>query len=278
MFVSIRRLIISVRRLVGNRRRLGSLVVMPSSPSSTPDAQGKPGARENGQPRRAPGPEERQRDAERSRERLIAAALDEFSAHGYAGARVSAIARRAGLNQQLIAYYFGGKEGLYRALEQRWLEQEATISDPAKPLPDVIADYAAFADPRGSRLLLWTGLTGEAIGEGRTPADSPQQEDLTDLRRRQAAGEIASDLDPALLELALMGAILAPIALPQVVRRVTGQDPDDPDFQARYTEQLRLLTRHLAEGGGRGRGPGEAGPGEAGDDSGTGATGRSADK
>jgi hypothetical protein len=146
------------------------------------------------------------------------------------------------------------------ALEQRWLEQEATITDPGKPLPDVIADYAAFADPRGSRLLLWTGLTDEAIGDGGTPvSDSPQREDLMDLRRRQAAGEIAGDLDPALLELALMGAILAPIALPHVVRRVTGQDPDDPDFQARYTEQLRLLTRHLAEGGGKGHGPGEAG-------------------
>jgi AcrR family transcriptional regulator len=248
-------------------------MAMPSSPSSTPDPQGRPSPRENGQPRRAPGPEERQRDAERSRERLIAAALDEFSAHGYAGARVSAIARRAGLNQQLIAYYFGGKVGLYRTLEQRWLEQEATISDPGKPLPDVIADYAAFADPRGSRLLLWTGLTDEAVGEGRTPADSPQPEDLSDLRRRQASGEIASDLDPALLELMLMGAILAPIALPHVVRRVTGQDPDDPDFRTRYIEQLRRLTRHLAEGGGRG-----AGPGEAGDDSAADATGRSAGK
>lgn len=240
---------------------------MPPSPSSRPDVTKGPGTRGNGQPRRAPAPEERQRDAERSRERLIVAALDEFAAHGYAGARLSAIARRAGLNQQLIAYYFGGKEGLYHALQQSWLEQEATITDPGKSLPDVIADYqrAAFADPRGSRLLLWTGLTGKAGDEAQVPADSIEQEDQSGFRRRQATGEIAADLDPALMELALMGAVIAPIAIPQMVRRFTGQEPGDPDFQARYTEQLRRLVRHLAEGGGSGHGPEETGKADDGD-------------
>ena len=89
--------------------------------------------------RRAPAPEERQRDAERSRQRLLAAALDEFSARGFAGARVGAIAERAGLNQQLITYYFGGKEGLYRALGERWLEQEASLVSPETPLDELAA-------------------------------------------------------------------------------------------------------------------------------------------
>ena len=72
-------------------------------------------------PRRAPAPDERQRDSERSRQQLLAAALEEFSAKGYAGARVQDIADRAGINKQLIAYYFGGKEGLYRELQRLWL-------------------------------------------------------------------------------------------------------------------------------------------------------------
>jgi len=49
-------------------------------------------------------------------ERLLEAALDVFSARGFAGGRVQEIADRAGVNAQLISYYFGGKEGLYRAL------------------------------------------------------------------------------------------------------------------------------------------------------------------
>src|SRR5437588_1453371 len=58
----------------------------------------------------------RERNPERSRARIIEAATEEFAAHGYAGARVEAIAHRAGLNKQLISHHFGGKEGLYRAV------------------------------------------------------------------------------------------------------------------------------------------------------------------
>ena len=46
---------------------------------------------------------------------ILAAARREFSAHGLAGARTEAIARRAGVNKQLLHYYFSTKALLYRA-------------------------------------------------------------------------------------------------------------------------------------------------------------------
>ena len=196
---------------------------------------------------RAPSPDERQRDAERSRQRLIAAALEEFAAKGYAGARVKEIARRAGLNPQLITYYFGGKEGLYRAVGERWLEVEQGFADPAVPLDELIARYltATLGHPQLARLLVWEGLE-DAAGDGdRAPAAEPGSEDLSDLRRRQAEGELAPELDPAYVQLGFMGAVLLAAAMPQVVRRVTGLDPSDPEFQERYAEQLRLMARRL---------------------------------
>jgi AcrR family transcriptional regulator len=199
-------------------------------------------------PRRAPSPEERQRDAERSRQRLLAAALNEFSERGYAGARVTSIAARAGVNAQLISYYFGGKPGLYDAVSQRWFEQEANIATADAALDEVAVAYlrTTLDDPRLTRLLLWDGLTG---------GDADQEpEDLTDLRRRQAQGEIAPDLDPAMFQLALMGAILAPIALPQVVRRLTGLHATDPEFKESYARQLRRIVQLL-------RGPEASRPG-----------------
>ncbi|QSB14746.1 hypothetical protein JQS43_25405 [Natronosporangium hydrolyticum] len=69
---------------------------------------------------------------------------------------------------------------------------------------------------------------------------------MADIRRRQDAGEIASDLDPALFLLAIMvaimGAIAAPITLPQVARRM-GIDPSAPKFEARYAEEVKRLIR-----------------------------------
>jgi AcrR family transcriptional regulator len=48
--------------------------------------------------------------------RLLDAALIEFAAAGPAGARTQRIAAAAGVNKQLIHYYFQTKDGLYRAV------------------------------------------------------------------------------------------------------------------------------------------------------------------
>ena len=56
------------------------------------------------------------RDPERTQARLLQAATAEFAAHGYAGARIARIAKRAGANQRMVYHYFGNKAGLYEAV------------------------------------------------------------------------------------------------------------------------------------------------------------------
>ncbi|BBK33703.1 TetR family transcriptional regulator [Allostella humosa] len=58
----------------------------------------------------------RARHPEETRQRLLEAAWDEFSAKGLGGARVDAIARRAAANKRMIYHYFGSKAGLYLAV------------------------------------------------------------------------------------------------------------------------------------------------------------------
>ena len=85
--------------------------------------------------RTPPPPEPRTRDADRSREAILAAARDEFAAFGLGGARVERIAERAGVNKRLLYYYFDNKETLFRAvLEDAYLhiraaEQELHLGD-----------------------------------------------------------------------------------------------------------------------------------------------------
>jgi AcrR family transcriptional regulator len=69
--------------------------------------------------RRPPG----ERDPERTRATILAAAIEEFTARGLDGARVDDIAERSGVNKRMIYYYFGDKSGLYLAV------LEATYSD-----------------------------------------------------------------------------------------------------------------------------------------------------
>jgi AcrR family transcriptional regulator len=63
-------------------------------------------------PRRPSG----ERDPERTRASILAAATEEFTAHGLNGARVDEIAKRSGVNKRMIYYYFGDKNGLYLAV------------------------------------------------------------------------------------------------------------------------------------------------------------------
>ena len=53
--------------------------------------------------------------AAESRERILHAAMKEFSAHGLAGARTDRIAAAAAVNKALLYYYFASKEKLYEA-------------------------------------------------------------------------------------------------------------------------------------------------------------------
>jgi TetR/AcrR family transcriptional regulator len=197
------------------------------------------------QPRRSPRGPDRKRDPERTRERLLEAALVEFGEHGYAGARIGAIAKRAGVNQQLISYYFDGKEGLFKALQGRWRAMSEQASAPERPLADVVTEFLKLnADNRPwARMLVW----GALADDGAAPHDNPFFTGMVDdLRRRQEAGEIAAGVDPAHLMLLLFGAVLAPTVVPQVARQFTGLDPESPEFQAAYAAQLKLVIARLA--------------------------------
>ncbi|REJ73003.1 MAG: TetR/AcrR family transcriptional regulator [Acidobacteria bacterium] len=55
-------------------------------------------------------------DSEKARSRLEEAAREVFAEHGYQGATVREICRRAGQNPSSINYHFGTKEDLYRKI------------------------------------------------------------------------------------------------------------------------------------------------------------------
>jgi TetR/AcrR family transcriptional regulator len=198
-------------------------------------------------PRRSPRGQERKRDPERTRERILDAAVVEFGEHGFAGARISAIARRAGVNEQLISYYFDGKEGLYRALQQRWQMIGADASRPELPIADVVAAFLRLNVEQRSfaRLLAWDGLAH--TGSDAVEPDAYFAEMVEDLLRRQRAGELADDLDPAYVLLMLFAAALAPTVVPQIARRLTGLSAESPKFQEAYAEQLRRVVERLAD-------------------------------
>ena len=56
------------------------------------------------------------RNAVETREKILQAAIGEFAAHGYSGARVERIRARARVNTRMLYHYFGDKRRLYVAV------------------------------------------------------------------------------------------------------------------------------------------------------------------
>ncbi|MEW2505026.1 TetR family transcriptional regulator [Amycolatopsis sp. NPDC047767] len=197
-------------------------------------------------PRRAP--RERQRDPERTKARILEAAKAEFGSKGYAAARVGEIAARAGVNKQLISYYFGGKEGLYTELNRPVFDGFTTITAPDRELADVAAEFvrSGLADADLGRLFLWENLTdGEPDAVDVEAQREFLQRQLGYVRARQEAGDFPDEVDPAALMLVLMAAASASLAFPRVARALTGQDPGSAEFAEGYAEQLARIVRAL---------------------------------
>ena len=61
--------------------------------------------------------------ADQTREKILRAAVREFSTHGLSGARTDAIAEAASVNKALLYYYFKSKKGLYAAAVEQVSEK-----------------------------------------------------------------------------------------------------------------------------------------------------------
>ena len=194
----------------------------------------------------------RARDPEATRERILDAALAEFSAAGFSGARIQSIAQRAGVNARMLYHYFGEKEDLFRAILRRRLS-ERPIQPAADPTPvtSQMADWfcRVSSSPDWVRLSQWEALE---MGDGPVVEEEARRQRWTRavdrVRAQQASGTLVADLDADLLLLALLALATFPAASPPALRMLTGTTIADPAFRARYSTFLERLAGYLSTG------------------------------
>jgi len=82
---------------------------------------------------------------EDTRRRILETALEIFAAEGYEGTSTRVLAERAGVNLPAIQYYFGSKQGLYRAVIESIVQHNETHMGPF-----AVKVRAALADPESA--------------------------------------------------------------------------------------------------------------------------------
>src|ERR1700722_8653247 len=126
------------------------------------------------------------RNAEATPERILEAALAEFSAHGIAGARVDRIAHAARCNKNLIYIYFTDKKTLFATVLDTHLQR---VHDDVPFTADDLPGYAAkvfdfaTANPDLMRLLAWSALELQEEHTERVAIRDAKVRALTDAQR-----------------------------------------------------------------------------------------------
>jgi AcrR family transcriptional regulator len=189
------------------------------------------------------------RNAEATKERIFEAATGEFAEHGLAGARIDAIAKRAGANKQLIYAYFGSKEQLFAAVLGRELAriEEDTALDPER-LPDYAGEVFDFhtEHPEFARLLISEALS---YASGPVPdqeaRDAHQARKMQVVREAQEQGVVDPYFEPGDLLMFIIALVIWPTAAPQVARQFADKGSDDPEVRARYRAGLVEAVRRI---------------------------------
>lgn len=169
------------------------------------------------------------KDAPQTKDLLLAAAREEFAAHGIAGARVDRIATRAGVNKERIYSYFGNKEKLFDEVVTGALDElvNAVPLTGAEDPVDYVGQVFDFHrnNPTLVRLFLW-----EALHYREHPLPN---EAVRATRYRQKVAALATALgvtpseDVSATLLILIGLAAWPNAVPQLARLIMGATGED---------------------------------------------------
>ena len=207
-------------------------------------------ARNNAAPAARPGAA-KGRIRRSNEEAILRAAESEFARAGFKGARVAEIARRAGIPQANLHYYFKGKRALYRAVLDNiltlWLAETDIIrheSDPAAAIEQYVRMKMHFSRryPEASKV-----FANEVIHGARElgPYLRKELKDLVDDRASVLEGWMRvgrmAPLDPRHLFFFIWAATQTYADFETQVRAVLGVKRLDDEAYTRATEEIVAL-------------------------------------
>jgi TetR/AcrR family fatty acid metabolism transcriptional regulator len=187
------------------------------------------------------------------RAHILEAATRVFARRGYHGARVSDIAREAGIAYGLVYHYFRNKEEILDTIfAERWgqfLDVVDGIAAGPQPASEKLRQLAALILFAYRRRSDWVKVLVFEIQRTSRFSEPEQIEAVGRLfrsvarivRMGQESGELRSDLDANLVCLAFIGALETMITS-QVMRvmRLPDQTQDDDDRTVRTVVELFL--------------------------------------
>lgn len=191
---------------------------------------------------------------------ILDAAAEEFAVKGFSGARVDAIAKRAGVNKAMLYYRVGDKEELYRRVVLRGqMGFQGAIMEAVKSTntaPDTIASILkGITENAAENRLIPSIMLREIAGNAKTLPEEGRdglRKFMDTIRSMVTMGVEEGtfrNIDPTALQLMVTGAIFT-LSLTVDMRREINPDNPGPVTSEQITESIKdiLLYGVLKEG------------------------------
>jgi AcrR family transcriptional regulator len=207
-------------------------------------------------PKPSEAPVRRERNALETKKRLLDAAETEFAAKGFAGVRLREVAQAAGVQQALIHHYFTDKDGLYREVLGRALEE---TTEGSWAILGKVTGLSALLDAFIDMLMRFSANHAKLLAILRMEAQSADGSSVAiDLLRErtkpvfdavhatiaqlQKDGHVRAEVRPEDLMMGILSMTLYPVQEGAFLRLVWGLDVTQDDQDARRRSILALVS------------------------------------
>jgi AcrR family transcriptional regulator len=195
---------------------------------------------------------DRAADAEETQENILKIATREFSEKGLSGARIDEIAEQTNTSKRMIYYYFGSKEGLYRAVIEREYgrirDAETELNLEELPAVDALAQLIRrtfdwhFQHPDFVRLVMNENIhfaTHLDRVEGLQERNESVIAALNSIIRKGATeGTLRPDIDPIDLHMNISALCFYTVSNRHTFQKVFGRDMGAPGLSKQRREQV----------------------------------------
>jgi len=203
----------------------------------------------------------RQRDPERSRQEILAAAETEFAEKGFFGARVDEIAQTAGINKRMLYAYFGDKEALYKqvlfrvygrmeSVERQLVEAQLKGTELIRAIIGAYFDFLR-QNPTFVSILMWENLNqGRYLREmeSRRIERSTIRYFVDALETGRQDGTFRREIDPWHTALSLITTCFANFSNQYTLSKLFGRDLGSEEIIAsRKAHTVELMLAYLCK-------------------------------
>lgn len=190
-----------------------------------------------------------------SKDQILDAAEQLFARQGFPRTTIKQIGKAAGVNSALLYYYFGDKEGLYRAVLERLVTRlisrtlgrlGADAPPPVKIRGFIEAQVETFiSNPQLPRLFMREMLdhdASHAVEQIQHLAATSFKGLCDTIEEGQRQGSFRADLDPKFAAISTVGQVVYFFLARPAVRILLGAGKDGPS-----AETLQAFARHAAD-------------------------------